>query len=34
MITEAFVNSLNSGSEEKPWRKGAEYPVLSWQIKE
>ena len=34
MITEAFVNSLNSGSDEKPWRKGTEYPVLSWQIKE
>ena len=31
MITEAFVNSLNSGSEEKPWRKGKEYPILSWQ---
>ena len=34
MITDAFVNSLNSGSEDKPWRKGTEYPVLSWQIKE
>ena len=31
MITEAFVNLLNNGSKEKPWRKGKEYPVLSWQ---
>ena len=31
MITEAFVDSLNNGSEEKIWKKGKEYPILSWQ---
>ena len=31
MITEAFVDSLNNGSEEKIWKKGKDYPLLSWQ---
>ena len=31
MITEAFVDSLNNGSEEKIWKKGKDYPILSWQ---
>ncbi len=31
MITQEFVDLLNSGSEEKPWKKGKEYPILSWQ---
>ena len=31
METEEFVNDLNSGSEEKPWVKGNEYPMLLWQ---
>ena len=31
MTTQEFVNLLNSGSEEKPWRKSEKYPVLSWQ---
>ena len=34
MTTEEFVNLLNSGSEEKPWKIGKEYPILSWQTKE
>ena len=31
MTTQEFVNLLNSGSVEKPWKKGKEYPILSWQ---
>ena len=31
MTTEAFVDQLNNGSEEKAWKKGKEYPILSWQ---
>lgn len=31
MTTEAFVNLLNNGSEEIIWKKGKEYPILSWQ---
>ena len=31
MTTQAFVDSLNNGSEEKAWKKGKEYPILSWQ---
>ena len=31
MTTQEFVNLLNSGSEEKPWKMGKKYPILSWQ---
>ncbi len=31
MTTQEFVDSLNSGSKEKPWVKGKVYPILSWQ---
>ena len=31
MTTQEFVNLLNSGSEEKPWKMGKEYPILLWQ---
>ena len=31
MTTQEFVNLLNSGSEEKPWKIGKKYPILSWQ---
>ncbi len=31
MTTQEFVDSLNNGSEEKAWKKGKEYPILSWQ---
>ena len=31
MITQEFVNLLNDESEEKPWKMGKKYPILSWQ---
>ena len=31
MINTNFVNTLNNGSKDNPWKKGKEYPILSWQ---
>ena len=31
MTKQNFVDLLNSGRKEKPWKKGKEYPILSWQ---
>ena len=31
MTTQEFVDLLNNGSKEKPWKIGKEYPILKWQ---
>ncbi len=31
MTIEAFVDTLNNERQDKPWKKGKDYPILSWQ---